>query len=197
MNSKPVLGDWEIPRIQKMRSSELRRIAELPIPGRAGSLLQDLNSAPTAIEISGSVYADERSEFLASVREKFNAGEPVTFVADISEATDIQYVMIESLVVEESSRHPEQIDYALKLRESPPPPPPADLLGDIDDGLLGLAEDFVDGVTDVLDAIDALANIPDFSDPSALLGGTLDDATDALDQLQDVSGLINDLFGSD
>ncbi|MCP4331310.1 MAG: hypothetical protein GY802_01335 [Gammaproteobacteria bacterium] len=197
MNSKPVLGDWEVPRIQKMRSNELRRIAELPIPGKAGSLLQDLNSAPAAIEIHGSVYADERSEFLTSVREKFNAGEPVTFVADITEATDIQYVMIESLVVEESSLRPEQIDYALKLRESPPPPPPADLLGDIDDGLLGLAEDFVDGVTDVMDAIDALANIPDFSDPSELLGGTLDDATGALDQLQDVGGLINDLFGSD
>jgi len=143
------------------------------------------------------VYADERSEFLASVREKFNAGEPVTFVADITEATDIQYVMIESLVVEESSLRPEQIDYTLKLRESPPPPPPADLLGGIDDGLLGLAEDFVDGVTDVMDAIDALANIPDFSDPSELLGGTLDDATGALDQLQDVGGLINDLFGGD
>jgi hypothetical protein len=197
MNSKPVLGDWEIPHIQKMRSNELRRIAELPIPGRAGSLLQDLNSAPTTIEIHGSVYAGERSEFLASVREKFKAGEPVTFVADITEATDIQYVVIESLAIEESSHYPEQIDYAIRLRESPPPPPPTNLPGGIDDGLLGLAEDFVDGVTDVLDAIDALANIPDFSDPSALLGGTLGDATSALDQLQDVSGLIDDLFGSD
>jgi len=197
MNSKPVLGDWEVPRIQMMRSRELRRIAELPVPGRAGSLLQDLNSAPTTIEIQGSVYADERSEFLSSVRERFSAGEPVTFVADITEATDIQYVMIESLSVEESSHHPEQIDYVLTLRESPPPPPPANLLGDIDDGLLGLAEDFVDGVTDVMDAIDALANVPDFSDPSELLGGTLDDASGALDQLQDVSGLIEDLFGGD
>lgn len=70
-------------------------------------------------------------------------------------------------------------------------------MGGIDDSLLGLAEDFIDGVTDVLDAIDALANIPDFSDPSALLGGTLEDATAALGQLQDISGLINDLFGSD
>ena len=197
MMAKPVLGDWEIPRIQKLRSDERRRIAELNIPGRAGSLLQDLNNAPTSIEIHGSLFADERSEFLTSVREKFRAGEPQTFVADITEATDIQYVMIEVLVVEESSRFPDQIDYYLKLQESPPPPPPPDLLGGIDDGLLGLAEDFVDGVTDVLDAIDALANVPDFSDPSQLLGGALDGASEAVQQLGEIGSLIVGLFGSD
>ncbi len=197
MNTKPVLGDWEIPRIQKMRSDQRRRIAELPVPGRAGSLLQDLNTAPTAIEIHGSLFAEERSDFLSSVREKFQAGEPLTFVADIAEATDLQYVVIESLIVEESSHFPDQIDYFLKLRESPPPPPPPDLLGGIDTGLLDQAGDFIDGVTDVLDAIDALGNIPDFSDPSALLGGALDGVTGAVDQLAEIGGLIDNLFGDD
>lgn len=193
---KPVLGDWEVPRIQRMRTDERRRISELPIPGRAGGLLQDLDRASAAIEIQGSLFAEERSDFLGSIREKFHAGEPLTFVADIIEATDIQYVLIESLVIEESSRFPDQIDYYLKLRESPPPPPPPDPLGGIDDGLLGLAEDFIDGVSDVLDAIDALANIPDFSDPSALLGGTLSDVTGAIGQLGEIGGLIDGLFGS-
>jgi hypothetical protein len=197
MNGKPVLGDWELPRVQKLRIEELRRLAELPVPGRSGSLLQDLNSAPATIETRGSLYADERSEFLTQVRDKFRAGEPLTFVADITEATDIQYVMIESLIVEESSRYPEQIDYFLRLRESPPPPPPPDPFGGIDDGLLGLADDFIDGVTDVLDAIDALANIPDFSDPTALLGGALDDVTGAVEQLAEIDGLLSGLFGSD
>jgi len=197
MTTKPLLGDWEVPRIQKLRSDEQRRIAELPVPGRAGSLLQDLNGVPAAIEIHGSLFADERSDFLGSVREKFHAGDPLTFTADITEATDIQYVMIESLVVEESSRFPDQIDYFMKLRESPPPPPPPDPLGGIDDDLLGLADDFIDGVTDVLDAIDALGDIPDFSDPSALLGGALDDVTGAIGQLDEIGGLIDSLFGSE
>lgn len=197
MTTKPLLGDWEVPRIQELRAEEKRRIAELPIPGRAGNLLQDLNSAPTAVEIRGSVAAVERSEFLAEIRAKFRAGEPLTFVADITEATDIQYVMIESLVVEESSRLPDQINYHLRLRESPPPPPPPNVLGDIDDGLLDLAEGFIDGVAGVLDAIDALANVPDFSDPSALLGGALDDVTTAVGQLGEISGLIDGLFGGD
>lgn len=197
MTSKPLLGDWEVPRIEKMRSDERRQIAELTIPGRAGGLLQDLNSAPTGIEIHGSLFAEERSDFLTNIRDRFRAGEPLTFVADITEATDIQYVVIESMVVEESSHFPDQIDYFIALRESPPPPPPPDPFGAIDDGLLDLAEGFVDGVTDVLDAIDALANLPDFSDPSALLGGTLDGVTDAVDGLSELGGVINDLFGSD
>jgi len=197
MTTTPLLGDWEVPRIQKLRSDEQRRIAELPVPGRAGSLLQDLNKIPAAIEIQGSLFADERSDFLSSVREKFHAGEPLTFVADITEATDIQYVMIESLVVEESSRFPDQIDYLMKLRESPPPPPPPNPLGAIDDDLLGQAEGFIDGVTDVLDAIDGLADIPDFSDPTALLGGTLNDVTGAIGQLDEIGGLIDSLFGSE
>lgn len=192
-----MLGDWEVPRILSIRADERRRLVELPVPGRAGGLLQDLNSAPAVVEIRGSLFADERGTFLMSVREKFRAGEPLTFVADITEATEIQYVMIESLKVEESSRFPEQIDYRMLLRESPPPPPPPDPLGGIDSGLLDIAGDFVDGVTDVLDAIDALANVPDFSDPSALLGGALDDVTGAVGQLEDIGGLIDGLFGSD
>ena len=192
-----MLGDWEIPRIQRMHTDERRQLVELPVPGRAGGLLQDLNSAPASIEIEGSLFADERSEFFTSVREKFRAGEPLTFVADITEATEIQYVMIEALQAEESSRYPDQIDYRLKLRESPPPPPPPDPLGGIDTSLLDQAAGFIDGVTDVLDAIDALANIPDFTDPTSLLGGTLDDVTSAVSQLDSIGGLIDGLFGSE
>lgn len=196
MTVKPVLGDWEIPRIGHMRTREARQFAELSIPGRAGSLFQDLNAEPTIIEIGGSLFAEEeRSEFLETVREKFSAGEPLTFVADITQATDIQFVLIQSMEFEEQAHKPDEIGYRIRLRESPPPPPPPDPLGGIDDGLLGLAEDFVDGVTDVLDALDALANIPDFTDPSALLGGTLEGVTSAFDQLGSVASQIDELFG--
>ncbi len=196
MTVKPVLGDWEIPRIGHMRTREARQFAELSIPGRAGSLFQDLNAEPTIIEIGGSLFAEEeRSEFLATVREKFSAGEPLTFVADITQATDIQFVLIQSMEFEEQAHKPDEIGYRIRLRESPPPPPPPDPLGGIDDGLLGLAEDFVDGVTDVRDALDALANRPDFTDPSALLGGTLEGVTSAFDQLGSVASQIDELFG--
>ena len=98
---------------------------------------------------------------------------------------------------EESSHLPNQTEYRLTLRESPPPPPPPDPLGGIDDSLLDAAGDFVDGVTDVLDTLDALANIPDFSDPSSLLGGTLDDASSAIGGLADIGGALGSLFGDE
>ena len=94
----PVLGDWEIPRVDLMRTSEARKFAELAVPGRQGSLYQDLNAESTRIEIGGSIFAnEERNEFLNTVREKFRAGEPATFVADITQATDIQFVVIDSM----------------------------------------------------------------------------------------------------
>jgi hypothetical protein len=193
---KPVLGDWEIPRVDVMRTAEARRFAELAVPGRQGSLFQDLNAEPTLIEIGGSIFADEeRSEFLQTVREKFRAGEPATFVADITQATDIQFVVIESMRFEQRADRPDEVFYHLVLRESPPPPPPPDPLGGIDASLLDQAAGFVDGVTDALDALDALANLPDFSDPSALLGGTLDKVTTALDGLGTVATSITQLFG--
>jgi hypothetical protein len=193
---KPVLGDWEIPRVAMMRTAEARKFAELAVPGRQGSLFQDLNAEPTLVEIAGSLFADEeRSEFLTTVREKFRAGEPVTFVADITEATDIQFVVIDSMRFEQRADHPDEVSYHLTLRESPPPPPPPDPLGGIDTSLLDEAAGFVEGVTDALDALDALANLPDFSDPTALLGGTLDQVTTALDQLGSVSSAITELFG--
>jgi hypothetical protein len=193
---KPVLGDWEIPRVAVMRTAEARKFAELAVPGRQGSLFQDLNAEPTLVEIAGSLFADEeRSEFLTTVREKFRAGEPVTFVADITEATDIQFVVIDSMRFEQRADRPDEVSYHLTLRESPPPPPPPDPLGGIDTSLLDEAAGFVEGVTDALDALDALANLPDFSDPTALLGGTLDQVTTALDQLGSVSSAITELFG--
>ena len=196
MAVKPVLGDWEIPRVGMMRTAEARKFAELPVPGRQGSLFQDLNAEPTVVEIGGSLFADEeRSQFLTTVREKFRAGEPITFVADITEATDIQFVVIDSMRFEQRADRPDEVFYHLTLRESPPPPPPPDPLGGIDTSLLDEAAGFVDGVTDALDALDALANLPDFSDPTALLGGTLDQVTTALDELGSVSSAITELFG--
>jgi hypothetical protein len=198
MSVKPMLGDWEIPRVALMRTLESRRFAEQSIPGRAGNILQDLNAAPIVLEIAGSIFAEEeRNEFLDSVRKKFRAGQPLTFVADITAATDLQFVVVESMHFEEIADRPDQISYHLLLRESPPPPPPPppNPLGVLDSSLLDLAGNYVDDVTGVLDALDSLADLPDFNDPSALLGGTLDNVGTALKGLTTISDQLTDLFG--
>jgi hypothetical protein len=196
MKVKPVLGDWEIPRIASIRTFERRAFAELAVPGRAGSLYQDLNTTPTQIAIAGSLYGDEaRDAFLEEVRGKFRAGEPVTFVADIVTATEVQYVIVEALRFEENGRRPDQTDYFIVLRESPPPPPPPDPLGGLDTGLLDAAGGFLDAVTGALGAIEALANVPSFGDPTEPLSGVLDELGGITSGLPDALAPLADLFG--
>lgn len=197
MRVKPVLGDWEIPRIASIRALEHRSFVELPVPGRVGSLFQDLNTAPTRIAIAGSLYGDEaKDEFLQELRGRFREGEPVTFVADIVTATEVQYVVIETLRFQESGTKPDQIDYFVVLRESPPPPPPPDPLGGLDAGLLDQAGDFLDTVTGALDVIDTLGSVPDLADPTPPLTSALDGVTAATAGLDAALTPLRDIFGT-
>ncbi|MCP4115973.1 MAG: hypothetical protein GY737_11310 [Desulfobacteraceae bacterium] len=198
MNVKPVLGDWEIPHIQSIQSLEKRNFVELDIPGRVGSLFQDMNTGPARIAICGSLYGDEtRNEFLGELRGKFREGEPVTFVGDIVTATEVQYVIIETLAFEENGLKPDQLDYRIILRESPPPPPPPDPLAELDTGLLDGAGDFLDMATGALDLIDSLGSVPDVTNPTPPLTSALDGLTSATSGLGDALSPLTDIFGSD
>ena len=193
-----MLGNWEIPRIESIRTLERRAFAEFAVPGRVGSLFQDLNTTPTCIAISGSLYGDEaRDEFLEEVRGKFRDGEPVTFVADIVTATEVQYVLVEALHIQESGTKPDQADYLFVLKESPPPPPPPDPLGGLEAGLLEDAGSFLDTVTGALDVIDTLGSVPDLGDPTPPLTTAVENVTTATEGLDDALGPLRDIFGSD
>jgi hypothetical protein len=172
-------------------------LIELEVPGRVGSLFQDLNAAPTRIALRGSLYGDERrDEFLAKVREQFRAGEPVTFVADILTATDVQYVLIEVMQFAEAGDMPDEMSYQLLLRESPPPPPPPDPFGGLDTSLLEQAGALVDSVTGALAALDALANLPEIQDPTPPLNGIVEGASAAVSAIGGVGSALTDLFGN-
>jgi hypothetical protein len=193
---KPMLGDWEIPHIESIGSLERRELVELEVPGRAASLYQDLNAAPTRVVISGSLYGDEdRDSFLENVRGKFTAGEPVTFVADIVTATEVQYVLIDTLRFEQSAQRPDEISYLIAIRESPPPPPPPNPLGALDTSLLDQAGGFMDTVTGALDAIETLGSVPDFGNPLPPLQGSLGDLTNVTAGLGETVGGLRSLLG--
>jgi hypothetical protein len=195
MKIKPMLADWEIPRIAAIRTVERRAFVELAVPGRTGSLFQDLNTLPTGLVIEGSLYGDEaRDEFLQELRGKFRDGAPVTFVADILTATEVQYVVIETLRVQESGASPDQMDYRVVLRESPPPPPPPDPLGGLDTSLLDQASGLADAVTGAIDAIDALSNLPNFGNPAAPLSGAVATVAAATDGLDGIAGGLSALL---
>jgi hypothetical protein len=117
----------------------------------------------------------------------------VTFVADIVTATEVQYVVIETLRFEQSAERPDEISYLIAVRESPPPPPPGG--PSLDDGLLDEAGAFGDSVTGALSAIEGLS-VPDFGDPTPPLQGTLDGVNAALGGLSSAPDAMHDLFGT-
>lgn len=196
MKVRPALDGWEVPRIQSIDTLERRSLVELEVPGRVGNLFQDMNTTPTRIVIAGSLYGDEaRDEFFDNLRTKYQAGDPVTFVADIVTATEVQYVVIETLRFKESSVSPDQIDYFFVIKESPPPPPPPDPLGGLDAGLLEGAGDFLDSVSGALDLIDSLGSIPDIGDPTPPLQNALAQVEAATSGLDAVANELQTLFG--
>src|SRR5260370_33360649 len=87
-----------------MQSVEERRRAVLPVPGLSGDLHQDLGRGAMGLEIIGSLNTDEaRDDFLKQIREKFLAGDPVTFVADIIKESHLEQVLIAELEVEDAA----------------------------------------------------------------------------------------------
>ncbi len=203
MKVKPVMDGFEIPHIAAIETLERRDFVELRVPGMTGSLLQDLAAQPTRVEIRGSVFGDDdKDAFLNEVRSRFAAGDPITFVGDIVTATEVQYVVIETLHVEETGTRPDQLAFHMILRESPPPPPPGNPLGDLDAGLLDQAAGFADSVAgaaglvdDLAGAISALGDIPSFGDPTPPLTGALGAVTTATDGLGDATGPLKDAIG--
>ena len=162
---RPMIGSWEVPRIERIAAAESRRFAVLSVPGLSGDLHQNLGRSAMVVEISGALYSDEaRDGFLKDLREKYLAGEPVTFVADIVKESELEQVLIESFDLEENSARPDQFFYSLRLREyTEPPEPPgigADLGLDLD---ADLSLDALSGL-DLLDLPNLLPGVPQLGD---------------------------------
>lgn len=191
-----MIGGWEPARIERIVSLESRRLAVLPVAGLSGDLHQDLGRGAVAVEITGSLWGDEtRDTFLAELRAKFQAGEPVDFVADIVKESELEQVLIEELAFEEDAAAPEVFRYRIVLREyTEPPEPPglgADLGLELDAELDLLAELGLDG----LDLPAIAADVPQVGD---LLSPVKDAADTLKGQLSNASTLLSplaNLFG--
>lgn len=192
-----MLGDAELPRVTRLETLEARALAELEIPGRAGSVFQDLDRRPTRIVVAGSVFGEQPGQdFLASIRDSYAAGTPLAFVSDIATGTDVQYVLIQQLHIQAAASHADQLDYVVWLTECPPPPPPPDPLAGIDAGLLDEAGGMLDGALGAIDALEALGSMPNLSDPTPPLNASLEGVQGNVDQLGQLGSTLQGLFGA-
>jgi hypothetical protein len=197
---KPMIGEYEVPGIQRIGSLEARHLVEVPVPGLEGSYHQDLGSAAVSIVIEGTLAGDDaRDGFLQSVRDSFNAGEPLDFVADIVSATSVEKVFVADLDAAEVAGSSDTFRYRMVLTqyvEPPPTGPGTDLgFGDLTD--LGgdlLAE--AGSLMDALQVPDLLGSGPDISDPTPPLKAGVEGIKSALNGLSGVGPALSDLFGS-
>jgi hypothetical protein len=191
-----MIGSWEVPRIERIRSFETRRLVVMGVPGLSGDLHQDLGRGALAVQIEGSLSGDEaRDDFLKELRQKFLAGDPVDFVADIVKESQLEKVLIVALDLTETAGDPDSFRYRIIIHEyTEPPDPPglgADFGANVDAGL-GLDADL--GLK-LLDLPGIVADVPKVGDllsplqPAAQnLKSTVQQAGALLDPLKNLFG---------
>src|SRR5262249_19700290 len=148
------------------------------------------------VEITGSLSTDElRDEFLKEVREKFLAGEPVDFLADIVKESELEQVLIEALDLEERASDPDLFRYRIILREYTEPLEPPCLRYDFGldvDADLGLG---VDLGLDLLDIPGLMPPLPAIGDLLTPIKPAAEELKSALSQAVSLLDPLNELLG--
>jgi hypothetical protein len=119
---RPMLDDIELQQVQHIDVDGDQVLVRHDVPGLEGDFLQRLNRRAGVIRLAGVLTGATAKDDLKTLRDKFRAGAPLDFVADITTATQVDQVMIEDLSTKELAGKPERFEYALILREFIPPP---------------------------------------------------------------------------
>lgn len=171
--ARPLLAAIELPQVQEIRVGDTRSVAEHKPPGKDGSLLQDLGRIPTLVTLWGVATDPRAPELIERLKAEMRAGEPVTFVADISSDTELEDVVIDDVQVRQLAGRPDRFAYAITLREHMEPVEPEDTSA-LDADILGDATDLLDDLVDGLDLAAAFATgLEQFVEPFADLLGRL------------------------
>ncbi len=171
---KPMLGDLELQQVQRIETEGDQILVPHRVPGLEGDFLQGLGRRGSRIALTGVLSGAASRDALKTLREKFKAAAPVSFVSDIATATKVDQVLIEEMEVRDLAGKPERYEYAFVLREhtpppveptEPPPPTPIPPVPDDDTGTL-IVEVIVEGEPGF-----------DFSRVTVTAEGTQDDGT--------------------
>lgn len=119
---RPMLDDIELQHVQKIEVDGDQVLVQHGVPALEGDFLQRLGRRGARIVLSGVLTGPYAGDGLKTLRDKFRAAEPVSFVADIATATRVDQVLIEEMGVREVAGKPERFEYAFTLREYTPGP---------------------------------------------------------------------------
>jgi len=162
---RPMLDDIELPQVQEIRTLERRALAEHKPPGMTGSRLQDLGRHPLHLLVGGVKSGPDAQAFVETLNDRFHAGKPVSFIADIVADAELETVLIDDLRIQEIAGKPQRYAYVLTLREYREPVAPAAGAA-LDTGILDEARKLMDDLVNGLDIGLAFASgLERFVDP--------------------------------
>jgi hypothetical protein len=153
-----MLDDLELPQVQEIAEHDRRALAEHKPPGMDGSLLQNLGRHATRLRVRGVATGADAPTFVDGLVERYAAGAPLPFTADIVADASIDAVLIDDLRIDELAGRPQRFGYTLELREHIEPVEAAGAAAaGIDEDLLDEAVDLVDSLTAGLEIAEQLS----------------------------------------
>ncbi len=189
---KPMLEDLELLLVQHIRTLEEQALSKQKIPGLDGAVYQNMGRCPTIFLIRGMLVGDTAVDDLTALRQKFQAHEPVSFVADIATETTVTQVLIDDLQVNELAGRPARFEYRLVLREYIPPPPPEQILDSpLNNEANGLFDDLTENLDILSDLDDLLGGNFNIADPTPPLRQLLDGFQEATSGLDSILGALS------
>jgi hypothetical protein len=165
----PMIGNVALSAVQWMRQETDAELLAWRVPGLDGTPHQRLGRGSHRVRVSGLLVGESAGDDLAALQELVQNGAPTTFTADIVTALELQQVVVESFVAEQTVGRAGQYAYTVVVAEDPPLPAPAEV------GAFGGLEGFGDLGFDGLDDV-----LGDISDLAGELTGALDSALDAI-----------------
>ena len=107
----------EVRSISKLSVYGKRRIVELPIPGSAGNVFQDMGRNPITITFNGELVGPNTDSILQDLTAKFESQKPIPFSSDITPINSISEVVIENLAVHYENSVNMGVRYSMVLKE--------------------------------------------------------------------------------
>ena len=95
-----------------------RRIVELPIPGSAGNVFQDMGRNPVVISLEGTLVGPNATSILENLNSKFELKKPLPFSTDIMPISSITEVIISNFTVHFAKGNMSGISYSMVLKEN-------------------------------------------------------------------------------
>ncbi|CAJ36894.1 carboxypeptidase regulatory-like domain-containing protein [Methanocella arvoryzae] len=116
-------GQQEVRNIRRITTTDRRNVMAYEVPGMEGSTFQNLGRSAVLISFEGLITGKGAKGVLENIRARYKGGTPVSFNSDITGAADVTKVIIQELVITETTELIDHFEYSIVLREFKEPPP--------------------------------------------------------------------------